>query len=80
MYYDIIVASEDIQKISVVILFGLFEYFVMPFGLKNATQTFQWLIDGITRDLPFVYVYINDIVIIFTLERSIVVFTLYLDL
>ena len=35
----------------------------MPFGLRNAAQTFQRFMDDILRDLPFVYVYINDILV-----------------
>jgi hypothetical protein len=43
--------------------FGLFEYIFMPFGLKNAAQTFQRLMDRLFRHLPFVFVYLDDILI-----------------
>ena len=33
----------------------------MPFGLHNATQTFQCLMDEALRRLPYVYAYIDDI-------------------
>ena len=35
----------------------------MPFGLKNAAQTFQRLMDSVLRDLPFLYVYLDDILV-----------------
>ena len=35
----------------------------MPFGLRNAAQTFQRLIDNILGDLPYIFVYLNDIII-----------------
>ena len=35
----------------------------MPFGLKNATQAFQRLMDGILRDINCAFVYLDDILI-----------------
>ena len=35
----------------------------MPFGLRNAAQTFQCFIDEVLRGLEFVYVYIDDVLI-----------------
>ena len=35
----------------------------MPFGLKNAAQTFQRLMDAVVRDLPFLFVYLDDILV-----------------
>ena len=35
----------------------------MPFGLKNAAQAFQRLTDGILRGIPFVFVYLDDILV-----------------
>ena len=33
----------------------------MPFGLKNAAQTFKRFMGNVFRDLPFAYVYLDDI-------------------
>ena len=44
-------------------LFGLFEWCRIPFGLKNATQAFQHLMDVIGRDLPFAFIYLDDILV-----------------
>ena len=35
----------------------------MPFGLRNAAQTFQRLIDEVLRGLPFAFAYIDDVLI-----------------
>jgi len=43
--------------------FGLFEYLKMPFGLRNAGQTFQRLMDEILQGVPHIFVYMDDILI-----------------
>ena len=35
----------------------------MPFGLKNAAQTFQRLMDSVLQDLDFLFVYLDDILV-----------------
>lgn len=36
------VSEEDISKTTVITLFDLFKFLMMPFSLQNAVQTFQW--------------------------------------
>ncbi|BHF63696.1 hypothetical protein SprV_0200669000 [Sparganum proliferum] len=57
------VAPEDIPETSVTTPFGLFEFIRIPFGLRNAAQTFQRFIDHVLRGLPFVYAYIDDLLV-----------------
>ena len=56
-------SEADICKTAIVTPFGLFEFLYMPFELKNAAQTFQRLMDRIFRGLPFVFIYLDDVLV-----------------
>ena len=61
---------EDVPKTAVVTPFGLFEFLRMPFGLRNAAQTFQRLMHSVLQDLPFLFVYLDDILVASTTEEE----------
>jgi hypothetical protein len=48
---------------AVITPLGLFEFVHMLFGLKNAGMTFQRLMDHIFFDLPFSFVYLDDLLV-----------------
>ena len=59
--------EDDIQKTVIIMPFGMFEFFRLPFGLRNAGNTFQRMVDQILGDLPLCFVYV-DVILIFSPE------------
>jgi len=56
-------AEHDIPKTAVTTPFGLFEFPVMCFGLRNAAQTFQRVVNEMLRGLDYAFAYIDDVLI-----------------
>jgi hypothetical protein len=59
-YHQIPVSTEEIPKIVIIIPLSLFEYLVTPFGMSNAAQTFQGMMDRTVDNLKLVFAYMDD--------------------
>lgn len=62
-YWQVPVSPEDRHKTAFATQRGLYEFTVMPFGLKTAPAHFQRVMDGLLRDVPGVGIYLDDLVI-----------------
>ena len=57
-YHQVWFAPDAWEKPAFVMCYGLFEYTVLPLGLRNAPSTFQHLMDSVMHS------YINDFVLV----------------
>jgi hypothetical protein len=62
-FWQIRMGLEDMGKTALVTKSGLFEWTVMPFGLKNATSTFARTMTEIFKDLgnSFLKIFVDDL-------------------
>ena len=62
-YYGIPLTEEAKQMSAFVTPEGLYQYRVLPFGLKGAPATFQRMMNDILRGIPNCQAYLDDVVV-----------------
>jgi hypothetical protein len=62
-FWQIKMAPEDMKKTALITKTGLYDWTVMPFGLKNATSTFTQTMAEVFKDLgsAFLKVFVDDL-------------------
>ena len=62
-YYQVPLTEDSIPKTAIVTPFGSFEFLVMPYGVCNAAPTFQRVMDSIFASVPFIFIYLDDLIV-----------------
>ncbi len=62
-FWQIRMAPEDVRKTALVTKTGLYDWTVMPFGLKNATSTFTRTMPSVFKEMgdKFLKVFVDDL-------------------
>lgn len=62
-FWQIKIHPQDIYKTAFTVPQGHYEWTAMPFDLKNAPSAFQRIMDQIFKDLDYVLIYIDDLLV-----------------
>ncbi|KAK3279634.1 hypothetical protein CYMTET_12496 [Cymbomonas tetramitiformis] len=61
-FWQMPMAEEDVEKTAFVSHYGSYEWLVLPMGLTNSPSSYQSMMTQAFRSLPFVRVFIDDVI------------------
>ena len=64
-YFRIPITEENKPNAVIITQFGLFEFNIMSFRLRNTPSTFQKFIHQVFQDLEFTFIFLDDALIAF---------------
>jgi hypothetical protein len=62
-YHQVQVDKDGIPKMAIITPSGPFEFNFLPFGLKNAAQMLQRLMDSLFYSFIIIFIYLDDILV-----------------
>jgi len=62
-FHNIVIHPDDRKKTAIITPNGLYHWNRLPFGMRNGPSSFQRFINTVLGDLPFVFCFIDDVLI-----------------
>ena len=69
-YHHVPIAEKDRHKTAVLTPWGAYQFRMMAMGLSSAGQTFQRLLDHVLKDVPNIFIYLDDVLIFTETEEE----------
>ena len=60
-FHQILIDKRDRAKTAVNTQWGMYQFRRLSMGLQNSAQSFQRLVDAVLKDMPNLFVYLDDI-------------------
>ena len=62
-FHQIVIDKRDRHKCCITTPWGLFQFRRLAMGMQNSAQSFQRMVQDVLRDMPNVFVYLDDILV-----------------
>ena len=62
-FHQIVIDPRDRHKVCITTPWGLFNFKRLAMGMQNSAQSFQRLVSDVLKDVPNIFVYLDDILV-----------------